>query len=418
MLRRVRTTKNLAKRIDMQYFARPHPLRRWRFLLSVALPLIGVVWLLSHWVVSQEPFSSGPVSASHAAFVTRCALCHTGEGGHYFKAVTEKACLGCHDAPPHHPKTVLFTPTCGSCHQEHRSRARLIEVRDQACAECHADLKLRGGAATLQNVSRFGGSNHPEFAAKRSGSTDPGKIKFNHQVHVALGGCDSCHTAAGLTEVAGKADSGSPIAVAKLRPGTPLNDVSGAYMLPIKFADHCASCHADKLEFDKTILESVPHTTPQAIHAEIMKHAPGKEAQVAALEIALWEKCSFCHVLKVKENELPEVASPGLKTRWFERAMFSHEVHSVFTCQSCHAAAANSTTASDVLLPGIAKCESCHHPKGARSGCSECHSYHDWSTRKPVQAPLDVACAGQGSTAAACQGSGTGSGAEILAATR
>ena len=35
------------------------------------------------------------------------------------------------------PKQVLFTPTCGSCHQEHRSRARLIEVREQACVECH-----------------------------------------------------------------------------------------------------------------------------------------------------------------------------------------------------------------------------------------------------------------------------------------
>ena len=41
MLRRVRTTKNLAKRIDMEYFARPHPMRRWRFILSLAIPLIS-----------------------------------------------------------------------------------------------------------------------------------------------------------------------------------------------------------------------------------------------------------------------------------------------------------------------------------------------------------------------------------------
>ncbi len=391
MLRRVRTTKNLAKRIDLQYFARPHPLRRWRFLLSLAVPLIGVIWLLSHWVVSQEPFASGPVSASHAAFVTRCNVCHAGEGGRYFRPVTEKACLGCHDAPAHHATSVLFTPTCGSCHQEHRSRARLIEVRDQACAECHADLKVRSGAPTFQNVSRFEGTNHPEFYAKRAGFTNPSKIKFNHQVHVALGGCDACHTPAGLEESIGKTAGGGPAAVARLRPGTPLNDIRGAYMLPIKFADHCVSCHADKLEFDKSILESVPHTTPQAIHAEIMKHAAGKAAQVATLEIALWEQCSFCHVLKETDNELPEVVSPSLKTRWFEHAKFSHGVHSVFSCQSCHAAAANSQTASDVLLPGIAKCESCHHPKGARSGCFECHSYHDWTTRKPVQTPIDAA---------------------------
>jgi hypothetical protein len=84
------------------------------------------------------------------------------------------------------------------------------------------------------------------------------------------------------------------------------------------------------------------------------------------------------------------VAKPALKTRWFQRAVFSHEVHSSFTCQGCHAAAANSTKASDILLPGVAKCETCHRPKGARSGCFECHSYHDWSTRKPVQTPVDI----------------------------
>ena len=121
-----------------------------------------------------------------------------------------------------------------------------------------------------------------------------------------------------------------------------------------------------------------------------MKHAAGKEAQVAALELALWEKCSYCHVLKVTEKALPEVAPPTLKARWFDRAVFSHEVHSSFSCQGCHAAAANSTKASDILLPGVAKCESCHRPKGARSGCFECHTYHDWSTRKPVQTPVDI----------------------------
>ena len=80
MLRRVRTTKNLAKRIDMEYFARPHPMRRWRFILSVAIPLIALIWLGAHWVISPEPFASGPVSPSHAAFGQKCNTCHTGAG--------------------------------------------------------------------------------------------------------------------------------------------------------------------------------------------------------------------------------------------------------------------------------------------------------------------------------------------------
>ena len=91
MLRRVRTTKNLAKRIDMEYFARPFPMRRWRFWLSVAIPALGLIWLVAHWVVSPEPFASGPVSPSHAAFGQKCNTCHTGVGGIYFRPVTEKA---------------------------------------------------------------------------------------------------------------------------------------------------------------------------------------------------------------------------------------------------------------------------------------------------------------------------------------
>ena len=154
------------------------------------------------------------------------------------------------------------------------------------------------------------------------------------------------------------------------------------------------------------------HHTP-AIHAEIMKHAAGKEAQVPALELALWEQCSFCHVLKVTDNALPEVAPPTLKTRWFEHANFSHAVHSSFTCQGCHTAAATSTKASDILLPGLAKCESCHRPKGARSGCYECHSYHDWTKRQPVQTPVNIS-GGEGTTTTP----GKREAIEMVAATR
>ena len=77
----------------------------------VAVPQFALVWLAAHWVISPEPFSSGPVSPSHAAFGQKCNTCHTGVGGVYFRPVTEKACLGCHDAPPHHASSVLFTPT-------------------------------------------------------------------------------------------------------------------------------------------------------------------------------------------------------------------------------------------------------------------------------------------------------------------
>ena len=39
------TTKGRAKRIQLDYFRRLHPLRRWRLILSVAAPLVAALAL-------------------------------------------------------------------------------------------------------------------------------------------------------------------------------------------------------------------------------------------------------------------------------------------------------------------------------------------------------------------------------------
>ena len=63
MLRRTRTTKALAGRINLEYFARPHPFRRWRLMLSIAVPAIALVWFLSQRAQGgQRAYSSGPLS--------------------------------------------------------------------------------------------------------------------------------------------------------------------------------------------------------------------------------------------------------------------------------------------------------------------------------------------------------------------
>jgi transcription elongation factor Elf1 len=74
------------------------------------------------------------------------------------------------------------------------------------------------------------------------------------------------------------------------------------------------------------------------------------------------------------------------------RAKFDHDAHRGFTCVSCHAKALTSTESSDILLPGIATCKTCHAPGPAHadSRCSECHTYHDWSKRKEVAPKFTV----------------------------
>jgi hypothetical protein len=73
-------------------------------------------------------------------------------------------------------------------------------------------------------------------------------------------------------------------------------------------------------------------------------------------------------------------------------AKFDHSQHGLMSCESCHAAALNSQLSSDLLLPGIATCRSCHHPgtEAAESRCFECHTYHDPAQRKPAHSNFSL----------------------------
>jgi len=83
---------------------------------------------------------------------------------------------------------------------------------------------------------------------------------------------------------------------------------------------------------------------------------------------------------------VPSVAGSQTTQKWMPHAKFDHDAHRGFTCESCHAKALKSTETSDVLLPGVATCKTCHAPgpDHAEARCFECHTYHDWAKRKEV----------------------------------
>lgn len=214
-------------------------------------------------------------------------------------------------------------------------------------------------------------------------------------------------------------------------------------MAPVKFANACAACHL--LTFDRRFEFGVPHDEPDVVHkflvakfseyirahpAELREaREPERElvgtpltgstrvytasewvaARVYDAEQLLWRKtCAQCHALSFRwkgprppavapwlsvtpANILtapvfPEILFPAEPGRRFPHAKFDHDAHRGFSCVSCHEKALSSTEMSDVLLPGIAKCQTCHAPgaEHAESRCSECHTYHDWSKRKEL----------------------------------
>ena len=434
MARFQRTTKKLAQRIDLQYFTRPHPLRRWRFLLSVACVALAVVWIGWYGARrSDKVYSSGRMAAAHAVLTANCAACHVSRTGVFREHTTDQACLACHDGPIHHANQ-LFTPACASCHVEHQGPVRLAATPDAMCTQCHANLQAKGTAPPFERSIENFNTRHPEFGALRLGHRDPSTIKLNHAVHmkpirVRPGGplveldCSDCHRAPTDTGPWLYGDAQYKMAAVQL-PDPLAPKPTRALMAPTQFAKYCAACH--QLTFDKRFAEGVPHgKQPNEIHDFLAKqfeaYIGGHPAELRVVrepdrnlaekpmvpsvrvltppqwvaeraseaEQLLWRKtCKQCHTLTFEGGTpLPQIAKANITVRWMPHARFDHYAHRMMNCTSCHTAALTSEQTADLLLPGIATCQACHRPAvdAAESRCFECHTYHDWKREKPVK---------------------------------
>ena len=426
---RIRTAKTLAERIDLHYFKRAYGMRRWRYIFSAAAPLAALLWVGALTASgSRTPYSPGPLSAAHAFVEHRCEVCHGGPKGaappSAFRAhTTEAACLTCHDGPAHAPNQPP-APGCATCHREHGGRVQLAKTDERFCIDCHADLQTTQGAPKVARQVGSFPARHPEFAARRSGVSDPARIRFNHAVHVKpdLRGpkgpeslaCTTCHVPEAATAASG---SGRP-----LRTGL---------MAPVTYERSCASCHP--LFFDERLERVAPHAEPAAVRAFVREalteyiranpgdiskpdaglrrvplnfprppEPPARDAsewiarRAVADERLLWNKtCVECHEQgPAGPNQgLPGYAATNITKRWMPRAAFDHSPHLMMTCASCHVAE-GSTKTSDVLLPPVATCASCHggarrtvlrETPQAERRCFECHRYHDWTKARPVR---------------------------------
>lgn len=106
----------------------------------------------------------------------------------------------------------------------------------------------------------------------------------------------------------------------------------------------------------------------------------------AAIFTATWMAITSAGSRKIV-TPLPEIAPAKVMGRWLPHAKFDHDAHRGFSCTGCHAKALTSQETSDILVPGIENCKTCHAPgpEHAESLCFECHTYHDWSKRKEVK---------------------------------
>lgn len=365
--------------------------------ISLVLTGIGLLSLAGALASGKAAaFRPGMVSAAHALIANQCFQCHSP-----WQGASEAACRECHDGSKHHEQQSR-TPSCFSCHPEHRGQISLVAVENRQCVTCHADLKLNSGAppAFAARVTDFN-RDHPEFAIVAPGAkrvrmdreaamrSDPGKLALNHALHLKPEVKDpndpdpvSCHTCH--------------------RP-----NVDGRQMTPMTFREHCQRCH--ELVFDPQFPKlRAPHGDPEIVRAYLVnvyaeakgvmippREATGRipnpspavvlspaiSARVAGAEAELYKvHCKKCHEVDMSAQPLPKVVSPNTPVLWFRHGRFAHKPHRLLQCVVCHERAPSSEKTSDVLLPGIQTCRSCHFSgatDGAPTNCSACHTYHD-----------------------------------------
>ncbi len=405
-------------------------------LVVTAAVLFAWPYFATRW---RSAVSSGAISNHHRLIATDCAKCHAAP----FRALPDEKCTSCHVARPHtkampellaaHPE---FKLRCASCHKEHHGEASLVQQDSQLCTSCHSRINKLAPRTTQPSISDF--AHHPEFAVlawRGNTSTlvkarldepdlrDPNRLKFSHAAHLgrrrgaegqlALK-CTSCH-------VTGE---------------------DGAQIQPISFARHCESCHS--IKFDERVKDRfLPHGDAQKafrfIKAELARFyveralelanakrlsenadeeprkkrkkkrstlrdgqptTPDSEAGLQLdgkkleeesrdAELALFTTggaCFMCHdVEKVAPSETPNqprflALNPRLPERKMPAARFDHGAHRLESCESCHGNVRESTSASDILLPRIARCRECHADPGKLgkidSPCLQCHQHH------------------------------------------
>tara|TARA_R110001599_G_scaffold353442_1_gene592243 strand:- start:18252 stop:19946 length:1695 start_codon:yes stop_codon:yes gene_type:complete len=416
-------------------------LRRWSWSWMLLALFIGIILPLL-WIFGPQDtlksvpvlssadtlWNPGPLAKVHhvQGIADNCQVCHS----ELFSPVKDSDCQNCHKVDMHlddktgtselavHSDTDFTEGRCATCHIEHKEPAVVIRDDEPMCTSCHQDIEA--DEAKESGIAKF--ELHPQFKlsmleqlgknwqVKRKdfdtkGLQESSNLAFSHKLHLDPKGidgpdgrtqleCNSCH---------------SP-------------EQNGLLIKPITMEEHCSDCHT--LSFEPTELERVvPHANLTTVQQSLEEYysrlyavqngplkskvdltrpakRPGKpkpdfyssmkewaddKARDALDELVKNKACSTCHTLD-ETGSIPSVKPVKIINSWYPKSRFDHSSHEVFECESCHRAS-ESKLSSDILIPDIKNCRSCH--AGAAdshdfldqeiktiSSCMSCHQYH------------------------------------------
>ena len=390
-------------------------------------------------VVGDGSWTPGPLSLPHHQLEAKCEACHVKP----FQSVRNETCMSCHKTVHDHapadrihgaraapgPGGALLNAvadafgkegpgSCVECHREHEGMTRMAPPAQQFCADCHGSLKDRLADTKLGNAADFAGL-HPQFTP--AVVTDPSTratqrisldanprensgLAFPHRLHLDPRG-GVAKMAATLAGEKGYGTGGMVCADCH----HPSED--GVRFKPVSMERDCEACHS--LVYDKVgpTFRKLKHGDVEQMVADLSvagnttqpvvtgRSRPGAFASgqayfarftrpvgggLVAGALGKDGVCGECHTATVK-NGRPAVVPVVLPQRYMAHGWFDHAAHKQTKCAECHAAA-GSTRSSDVLLPKIAECRTCHLGEQAAglfkpkdkvpSSCAMCHAYH------------------------------------------
>lgn len=392
-------------------------------------------------VVGDSSWKTGKLSRAHHALEKDCVACHVKP----FEPVQDKACLTCHETMHDHADPARLATAraelplgrrflwrvahtfgkpgpgaCTDCHTEHEGAGRMEPAAQQFCSDCHGTMDKRLVDTKLGNASDFG-TAHPQFRPTvaltlGSGELTPvsldkkpveqSGLAFPHALHLdAMGGVS--RMAASIGDERGFGAQGLECKDCHRPTG------DGVRFLPINMERDCESCHSlayDKVggtfrklrhgDIDQMIADlSVAGSRSSPIvsgRARPGDYAAGKTYYarfsaakggngLAGQAMSRDGICGECHTPDYSSGRLGVMPVTQI-SRFMPHGWFDHKPHRQEKCTSCHLAE-TSKSSSDLLLPGIATCRTCHLGEDAMSAkvpssCATCHGYHP-STEAP-----------------------------------
>ncbi|WP_088310243.1 cytochrome c3 family protein [Novosphingobium sp. B 225] len=385
-------------------------------------------------VMGDGSWTPGPLSKAHHGLEGQCTACHVKP----FESVRDDSCKSCHKDSHDHAQAVRLAGArgdlplgrtflwkvagmfgkpgpgaCVDCHREHEGAGPMQPAQQQFCSDCHSSLSKRLHDTKLGDAGDFG-TLHPQFKAlivtdsNRKELTpisldanpqENNGLVFSHRVHLdPRGGVAKMAMTLGSY---GKAGLDCQNCHRK--------DEQGVRFRAINMERDCQSCHS--LVYDKfggtfrtlhhgdvnqtvadlrTATPRAPMVVPMLPGRSLPGNlgggfqAPANPRPPLSLDpvqraFGRGGVCSECHLPAV--TGFGGVKPVRLTQRYFAKGWFDHRSHRQTKCSDCHAAGA-SRSSSDVLMPELKQCRTCHlgeaaHKAKVPSSCAMCHSYHD-----------------------------------------